>query len=316
MLHKFLKLTTALIVLASTPVMAQTDGSADDDIDWSLYEDLGFEDESAKRYCSPKIEGLSPAQLITVGYDYQGPYSLVAGTGDSLIGTSTNGNDTANILSTQGIRAGFNIPVISKTNILWQMGAGYWRSGYSYETDLSGANPVHQTLAEHGLHAANVNTTIFKPLDDKQFLLFQGSAGLNGSYGTNLMSANYLKYSAALLWGRRPTEKKQWGVGLARTYRAGELNFIPVILYNSTDAQNRWGAEVLFPARAHVRRTINSRNMILFGYELQGQSNRLYRAPDGLNQEDWEGYNLELRRSEARIRAIYQYFCFCLIGSL
>jgi len=63
-----LKLTTATIVLASTPIFAQTEtGSADDDIDWSLYDDLGFEDESMKRYANAKIEGLSPAKLISLG---------------------------------------------------------------------------------------------------------------------------------------------------------------------------------------------------------------------------------------------------------
>ena len=68
-MRNFLKLTTAAIVLTSTPVFAQTDGTADDDIDWSLYEDLGFEDENMKRFCSAKIEGLSPAKLISLGYD-------------------------------------------------------------------------------------------------------------------------------------------------------------------------------------------------------------------------------------------------------
>ena len=41
-----------------------------------VYEDLGFEDESMKRYCSAKIEGLSPAKLISLGYDFQGPYTI------------------------------------------------------------------------------------------------------------------------------------------------------------------------------------------------------------------------------------------------
>ena len=93
-------------------------------------------------------------------------------------------------------------------------------------------------------------------------------------------------------------------MGLARTYRAGELNYIPVILYNSTDAMNKWGAEVLFPARAHVRRTINPRNMLFFGYELEGQSYRLYENLPGFDIRDED---LEIRRGEARIRAIYEF---------
>jgi hypothetical protein len=146
-----------------------------------------------------------------------------------------------------------------------------------------------------------VNTTLFKPLNDKNFLLFQGSADMSGDYDWNLMPAKFMKYSAALIYGKRPSEKKQWGLGLSRTYRAGELNYIPILLFNYTDAANKWGTEILFPARAHVRRTINSRNMIFAGYELEGQSYRLYRMESIRNQD------LEIRRAEIRLRLVYEF---------
>lgn len=298
-----LKLTTAAIVLASTPAFAQTETT--DDIDWSLYDDLGFADESSKRMCSPKIEGLSPAKLISLGYDFQGPYSIQAGEMSLNDGSTIAGGDAQQVNATTGVRAGFNVPVVGNNNILWQLGANYWNTNYSYadapaETD----NPLHRTLSENGLRTTGINTTLFKPLNETDFLLFQGSADLSGTYGTAMMPLQYTKYSAALLWGRRPTEKKQWAVGLARTYRVGELNYIPVILYNSTDAMNKWGAEVLFPARAHVRRTINPRNMVFFGYELQGQSYRMYENLPGFDIRDED---LEIRRGEVRVRAIYEF---------
>jgi len=305
MMRHLLKLTTAVFVLASTPAFAQTDGTADDDIDWSLYEDLGFEDESIKRYANAKIEGLSPAKLITLGYDFQGPYSIEAGAMDLNDGTSIDGGDAQQVSSTMGVRAGFNLPVISQNNLVWQMGANYWNTAYNYaEAPMATDNPLHQTLSENGLRTSGINTTIYKPLNEEQFILFQGSADLSGTYGASLMPAQYLKYSAAVLWGKRPTEKKQWAVGMARTYRVGELNYIPVILYNSTSANNKWGTEVLFPARAHVRRTINPRNMLFFGYELQGQSYRLYENLPGFDIRDED---LEIRRGEVRVRAIYEF---------
>ena len=315
MKRNLLKLTAAVFVLASTQVLAQSDTSYfEEEIDWSLYDDVGFADESAKRLCSPKLEGQSPAKLISLGYDFQGPYALTAGQINDANGAPVYYPNTTNPVSTEqemavnsttGIRAGFNVPVVGNNNILWQMGANYWESSYQYaETPTSSDNPLHQTLSENGLRTTGISTTIFKPLDEKSFILFQGSADLSGTYGAALMPMQYLKYSAAAIWGRRPTEKKQWGVGLARTYRAGELNYIPVILYNSTDAMNKWGAEVLFPARAHVRRTINPRNMLFFGYELEGQSYRLYENLPGFDIRDED---LEIRRGEARIRAIYEF---------
>ena len=305
MMRNFLKLTTAAIVLASTPVFAQTDGIEDDDIDWSLYEDLGFEDESMKRYANAKIEGLSPAKLISIGYDFQGTYSIEAGELEMADGTIVDGGDAMQVNSTAGIRAGFNLPVVSQNNLVWQMGANYWNTSYNYaEAPISSDNPLHQTLSEHGLRTSGINTTIYKPLDDTQFILFQGSADMSGTYGVSAMPAQYLKYSAAALWGKRPTEKKQWGFGLARTYRVGELNYIPVILYNTTSANNKWGTEALFPARVHVRRTINPRNMVFLGYELQGQSFRMHEFLPGF---DLRNEDLEIRRGEIRVRAVYEF---------
>jgi hypothetical protein len=185
------------------------------------------------------------------------------------------------------------------------MGANYWNTSYNYaEAPTSSDNPLHQTLSEHGLRTSGINTTIYKPLDEEQFILFQGSADMSGTYGSSLMPAQYLKYSAAVLWGKRPTEKKQWAVGVARTYRVGELNYIPVILYNKTSANNKWGTEALFPARVHVRRTINPRNMVFLGYELQGQSFRMYENLPGFDIRDED---LEIRRGEIRVRAIYEF---------
>ena len=308
MLRNLLKLTTAIIVLTSTPILAQTETESTDsydDIDWSLYDDLGFEDESIKRYANAKIEGLSPAKLISFGYDFQSPYTITPGDLTLGDGTIIAGGEALQVNSTAGIRAGFNLPVVSQTNLVWQMGANYWNTSYNYaEAPTSADNPLHQTLSEHGLRTSGVNTTIYKPLDEEQFILFQGSADMSGTYGSSLIPAQYLKYSAAVLWGKRPTEKKQWAVGVARTYRVGELNYIPVILYNKTSANNKWGTEALFPARVHVRRTINPRNMVFLGYELQGQSFRMYENLPGFDIRDED---LEIRRGEIRIRAIYEF---------
>ena len=284
-------------------VQAQTDSTSEED-DFSMYEELDFADEGAKRYCSPKIEGLSPAQLIYVGYDVQGPYTMKVDPLTDRSGAVKSGADEMDIAATHGLRLGCNIPVISKTSLVWQMGFNYWQTnfeGMEQALPVGGRNVV---IDQHknAFRTMGLNTTVFKPLNDKQFLLFQGSADLNGDYTlSNIMPLNYLKYSAALLWGKRPNEKKQWGVGLARTYRVGELNYIPVVMYNWTDAANKWGTEILFPARAAVRRTINPRNMVFAGFELQGQSYRLYRD-EQLRSED-----LEIRRGEIRVRMEYQF---------
>jgi hypothetical protein len=292
-----------LTLLTAGQLRSQSDTTGTED-DFSMYNDVDFVDEGAKRYCSPKIEGLSPAQLIYIGYDVQGPYTMKADPLTNRDGNQISGADEMEIAATHGLRLGCNIPVISTTSLVWQMGFNYWQTnfeGIEQALPVGGRNTV---IDQHrnAFRTMGLNTTVFKPLNDKQFLLFQGSGDLNGDYTlSNIMPLRYLKYSGAVIWGKRPTEKKQWGVGLARTYRVGELNYIPVFMYNWTDAANKWGTEILFPARAAVRRTINPRNMVFAGFELQGQSYRLYKD-ETLRPED-----LEIRRGEIRLRMEYQF---------
>jgi len=284
---------------------------ATEDEDFSMYDQVDFADQSARRYCSPKIEGLSPAKLISIGYDYQGGYGLGAGAFTNKASDYSWTPDSVNVLNSRGLRLGFNIPVVSRTNLVWQMGANYWEQRYAIEglngEPINSPHPLIQSLQENGLRTLGVNTTLFKPLDDRRFLLFQGSADLNGDFSLpGLMPLKYLKYSAALIYGIRPNEKKQWGLGIARTYRVGELNYIPVFLFNWTDRSNKWGSEILFPARAHVRYTFNPRNMLFGGFELEGQSYRLWDSPS-LMSYNLRGEDLEIRRGEIRLRAMYEF---------
>jgi hypothetical protein len=284
---------------------------ATEDEDFSMYDQVDFADQSARRYCSPKIEGLSPAKLISIGYDYQGGYGLGAGAFTNKASDYSWTPDSVNVLNSRGLRLGFNIPVISRTNLVWQMGANYWEQRYAIEglngEPINSPHPLIQSLQQNGLRTLGVNTTLFKPLDDRRFLLFQGSADLNGDFSLpGLMPLKYLKYSAALIYGIRPNEKKQWGLGIARTYRVGELNYIPVFLFNWTDRSNKWGSEILFPARAHVRYTFNPRNMLFGGFELEGQSYRLWDGPS-YTSYNLRGEDLEIRRGEIRLRAMYEF---------
>lgn len=308
-------LMLTVLSLVGNALQAQTDVAAPKDTtvpaveaeeDYSQYDNVGFAAEGSKRFCNPKIEGLSPAKLISFGYDYQMGYHMNA---DSIrtLKQPYLMPDGAHVMTSNGIRFGCNIPVISRTDLVWQMGANYWEQRYKFEQPDKLQNPMLRALSENGLRTMGLNTTLFKPLNDVKFLLFQGSADLSGDYKFGkFMPLKYTKYSAALIYGKRTSEKKQWGVGVARTYRVGELNYIPIIFYNSTDVANKWGTEILFPARAHVRRTINSRNMLFAGYELEGQSYRLWRGGAAANA-NLRNEDLEIRRGEIRLRMVYEF---------
>jgi hypothetical protein len=287
--------------LCSNFVLAQNDPNEVEE-DYSIYENLVFSDTSAKRFCTPKVFDLSPAKLIWLGYDFQGPFHVDYGKSPS--DSSTNNSGQFN--STRGSRIGLNIPIISRTNFVWQMGCNHNR------TEFTGSESVpyslDSTLRENGLTTFGLNTTLFKPLDAQRFFLAQASADLSGDFRfQNITPSKYIRYSAALIYGKKPHDRCMIGFGISRTYRVGELNFIPVFLLNWTSPSRKWGIEMLAPARAHVRKTLSARNILLFGYELEGNSYRILR------NRDINPLGYELRRGELRFRAVWETSMYSFI---
>lgn len=275
----------------------------ENDLDFGEFDDFDFGDVEVKSYCSSKIIGISPQQLISLGYDFQGSYEASF----SAIGSFEDGaevpQETYQINATQGVRLVANIPVYSRNSLVVQLGANIWDMRYQFdEPDDQINNEVARSINENGLRTAGVNTTIFKPFDETRFLLFQGSADLSGDYTLdNMQSLEYLRYSAAALFGWRKSDYFQWAVGLSRTYRVGEMNYIPVVLLNWTAKNSPWGVECLLPARAHVRYSFSPRNMLFAGFELEGQSYRINEISKTLDNQ-----SLEIRRGEMRWRAMWQ----------
>jgi hypothetical protein len=271
--------------------------------DYSLYDDVEFVDVAARQFCSAKILGLSPTRFVSIGWDAQLPYDMSSSRpGEYQPDDDFQAAETSEVRYTGGLRMDANIPVISRNSFIWQMGGQFRdvRYQFSDRNTSEGSAGLQQTLEDKGLRTFGLNTTLFKPINERDFLLFQGGANLSGDYTLNdLQSLKYLRYSAAILWGKRPSDYLQWAVGVARTYRVGELNYVPVILFNWTAVNRKWGAEVLAPARGHLRYTFDTRSLLLAGYALEGQSYRL-------NDLSENGNSLEIRRGELRLRLEYQ----------
>jgi hypothetical protein len=279
---------------------AQTDST--DEIDFSQLEYAGT---STKTWANPKIFGLSPQRFVSLAYDHQMPYNMAfSQKGNYSKEDNPEKPEKYRASQTGGIRAGVMVPVISSNRFLWQTACNYWRTAYVLDSvagSNSGTTGLGKSLRTNGLRNLNWINTWFLPLNEIQFLIFQGQADLSGDYQfSSMQSLNSLRYSAAILWGKRPHDRKQWALGLSRTYRVGNLNYIPVFMFNYTSENRKWGTEILFPARAHYRRTFNPRNMLLLGYELEGQSYRI----DALSDDN---QSLEIRRGELRLRLDYQF---------
>ncbi|TKS57436.1 DUF6268 family outer membrane beta-barrel protein [Mesohalobacter halotolerans] len=299
------------------------DEKEEEEEDYSIYDDFeAVDDTPVKRYAKPTILGMSPQKFISVGFDAQMPYKYEfsdvrfpqtnPNSGYDVEEENPTINETGRAKFTGGFRFGSNIPIISKSSFVWQSGINYKDTSYNISESLnsprqpvtlpdgSEARSLGQILNEDGLRNLNWTNTVFFPLNETEFIVFQGQMDLSGNYDfDDLQPLNTIRYSAAAVYGRRVNDYYRWGIGLARTYRVGALNYVPVIMYDWSSKNRKWGTEILFPARAYVRYNINKNSLLLAGFDLEGQSYRI---------EDYsvDGNSFEIRRGEVRPKIEYQ----------
>lgn len=149
-------------------------------------------------------------------------------------------------------------------------------------------------LNENILHSMGVIASMFKPLNEKNYLILQANLDFNSAFPRNGVSptSEALTLSGAAIYGWKSNERKMWGLGVSRTYRMGRPIVVPVFLWNQT-FNDKWGTEIILPAKGFVRRNISAKSLLLAGYELEGNQ---YLLP-GANTNQPDGGNIFLQRA-------------------
>jgi hypothetical protein len=257
--------------------------------------------EENKAYCSSRILGQTPMKIISLGYDLQTAHALQI---DPFLPGGPEASE--NITNTRGLRLGINYPIYSKNDLLVNLGFNYAASNYSFETPaLETDNPLFQALDNNGLSTLGFTATIFKPINIKRYFIIQFGANLNGDYAlSNIQALRYTRYTASIIYGIKPNDRKMWGFGATRTYLGGALNYLPVYYMMYTSENKKWGLEMVLPARFQYRRNIDDKNLLLLGWEVEGNTYRINNDGDpyGLPYND-----MELRRAELRLRATWEH---------
>ena len=260
------------------------------------------DDTKIKKFCNNKINNLNPTTLIGLSYDFVFGQELNSINAE---GDTATFDYTSPIGLNSGIRLDANIPLVAKSNIIINATFSYWESLYNFD-QVNTADPLAVSLNANPLRTTSLGVLVFKPLDEKHFIIFQGATSLNGNYsfgtadfGEVAPDFGKMKYSASLLYGWKYNDNHNFAVGITRTYRGGRLLHLPIVLWNKT-FNNKWGMELLLPARGAVRYNFSAKTTLNFGYELEGQSYLLQNSAS--NPDLFPTNDYELRKSEIRPR--------------
>ncbi|MHA8052083.1 DUF6268 family outer membrane beta-barrel protein [Aquirufa sp. OSTEICH-129A] len=271
-----------ILVFFLCPILIYAQTDTTDTFDYNNFGDA----DGVKRYCTVKVLNQTPQRIFHIGFENYGHFPMP--------GVRFNAADlpsTIHVDQVNAIRAQVNIPVLSTNKIIWQMGFNYWASNFKVANP--NINSFANSLNNNTLVTAGINTTVFKPLNEKNFMIFQASYDVNGLFnGTKDISSQAFTTSLTLIYGWKTSEKNMIGTGLARTYRAGQPIFAPALFWNKT-FNEKWGMELLLPARAHVRYNISVSNILQAGFEVEG--NQYWANVPGIE-------NVYLQRGEIKPR--------------
>ena len=281
-----------------------TAGSEEED-----YSAYGSAEESVK-YCTQKVRFLSPTKLISVGFEAQMPFKASFPLEEQFKDKNQIPDRNQSVTFFGGARWAANAPVISNNKFILNVGASYYESYIRFkEGEVINNNYERQikSALSRGLRTMGINVTAFKPLDDKHFLIGSLISDFNGNFGWNTMQDAFPMptWTFAVLYGWKRNDNTMLAFGATQTWRGGEKLYVPLLMYNKT-FNDRWGLEILAPARAHVRYNFSASSLLLLGYEIEGNSYRLFRGQENFESGSGGGRFLEIRRSEIKPRIIFE----------
>jgi hypothetical protein len=273
------------------------------------YSSYGSAEESS-RFCTQKVRFLSPTKLISVGYEAQFPFKISFLTEEEFKDKENLPERNQTVEFFGGARWAANAPVISNNKFILNLGASYYESYMRFKDNEIINNTYERSLKSalsRGLRTMGLNATAFKPLDEKHFVIGSLIADFNGNFGWSTLIEAFPKptWTFAALYGWKRNDNTMIAIGATQTWRGGELLYVPLILFNKT-FNDKWGLEILAPARAHVRYNFSASSLLMLGYEIEGNSYRLFRGQENFEFGTSGGRFLEVRRSEIKPRIIFE----------
>ncbi len=268
--------------------------SQEDSTDTEDYSSYGDEVE-VKRFVTQKVLNLSATKLISIGYEMQTGHFMDVARGEDAY------SQFYRVRQASGPKILANFPVVSNDRIIFNLGGQYWGTFYSMETEstTTSLNTPADYLDRYMLHSFGVISSVFKPLNEKNFIILQLGADFSAAFPGNGQPAtgDAITVSGTAVYGWKPNDRKMWGLGLARTYRMGRPILVPVLLWNQT-FNAKWGTEIALPAKGFLRHNISPSSLLLAGYEVEGNQ---FMLP-GAGSVSGSPFNLWLQRGEIKPR--------------
>ena len=245
-------LITLCLLFGGTLVSAQDD-IIGDDLD---------EISNSISFCRPGVIGKSRGKGFLIRYGYQGGY-------DQRIKSTNFSNDVESI---ERFQTKLKIPLVNQPGLKALIGLEY--GSHRYHLRESADNPfstIGNRIDGQLLKKSQLGAYFTKSLNERFYLGLIAKASFRGDFnGIVEIDEGYRTYTFTGVWGFKPKEDLEWGLGINYTNRffRDSDQILPFLIYNQT-FNKRWGIESTLPAQAFVRYNFSPIHLLLTGFKVR-----------------------------------------------
>ncbi len=259
-------------------------------------DDIGENSVNVQCFCKPGLENTSRSRGLTLSYTTNTPSRF----------TEENTPLSESLTSINSLRTmliDLKIPIVNKEGFKVLLAYKYVKDNYHLNTIGADYTTVFSELGNTVLKGNDYGLIISKSIDENKYLAFYGKYAAKGNYEKwTSFDPKYAIYKARLMFGKKPTDDFEWGVGLNFTSSFRNTTLIPFVILNKNYSE-KWGFEGLLPAYALMRYNLNEKNIFLGGVQVAGQTFRVELPNDSVMNTP---FDYSLNRSEFRVTALWE----------
>ena len=259
-------------------------------------DDINGHSTHVQCFCKPGLDNTSRSRGMT--------FSYTANTPSRFTEEKTPLSESlTKINRLQSLLFDLKIPIVNKEGFKVLLAYKYVQDKYNLEEIGTDFSNVFSGLGNTVLKGNDYGIIISKSIDENKYLAFYGKYGAKGNYEKwKSFDSRYAIYKARLLFGKKPNDDYEWGIGINFTSSFRRTTAIPFIILNK-NFNDKWGFESVLPAYALMRYNLNSKNIFLGGVQVAGQTFRVDLPNDAVTNTF---FDYSVNRSEFRVTTIWE----------
>jgi len=231
-------------------------------------EDFSTEGDIGRTFCQPGVIGKSRSKGLEIEYGNRGS-GFYKGEGFELV------DRPSNFRKWENIKISAKIPVLLKEDLKILIGYKYYGEYYNFNRVGNDFSRVIDQLNTTPLKSNNFSLIVSKSFNENRYLAVRFRYGLNGNYSGFIKNdQRYAMYSLLGMYGIKPSENFEWGIGVNFSKNFRRFIAIPLILINK-NFNPKWGMELVLPGLVNLRCNVSDKDIILGGFEFSSNNFRL-----------------------------------------